>query len=83
MIEDLHTLDRPELLDFGYGENLYKQIFGNCSYEANNSYLVRRNSPMRVAVLVQLGLSQLYCSVSPFLAKTGLDKRIRRRLRQR
>ncbi len=83
MIEDLHTLDRPELLDFGYGENQYKQIFGNCSHEANNSYLVRRNSPMRISVMAQLGLSRLYCSASPFLAKTGLDKRIRKRLRQR
>ncbi|GEM_PF-3437021 len=83
MIEDLHTLDRPELLDFGYGENQYKQIFGNCSHEANNSYLVWRNSPMRIAMKAQLGLSRLYCSISPVLVKTGLDKRIRKRLRQR
>ncbi len=83
MIEDLHTADRPELLDFGYGENIYKQIFGNCSYEANNSYLINKTSMMRLAALAQLGLSRLYLAGSSVLVHTGLDKPIRKRLRRR
>ncbi len=82
MIEDLHTVDSPDFLDFGYGENTYKQIFGNYSHEANNSYLVKRISPLRLATLSQLGLSRLYFTLYPLLEKTGLDKRIRKRIRR-
>ena len=83
MIEDLHRSDRPEILDFGYGENTYKQIFGNYSYEADNTGVVRKGSKMHVVMLVQLALSRLYISVSEILAKTGLDKKARKLLKRR
>ncbi|HFC53073.1 MAG TPA: GNAT family N-acetyltransferase [Gammaproteobacteria bacterium] len=82
MIEDIHTVDRPEILDFGFGENVYKQIFGNYSYEANNSYLVLRDSRMRIAAQAQLELSRVYCSIYPALVKCGLDRPIRKVLRR-
>ncbi len=83
MIEDLHSHNRPEILDFGYGENIYKQIFGNFSYEATNTYIVPKLSRIRLAAQGQLTLSRLYFLLFSLLTKTGLDQKIRRRLRQR
>lgn len=82
MIEDLHNFNRPKILDFGYGENTYKQIFGNFSYEANNTGVVKNGSKMHLAMLVQLALSQLYISVYEILIKTGLDKKARKLLKR-
>ncbi len=82
MIEELHSVDRPEILDFGYGENTYKKIFGNYSYEADNTAVARKYSRMHFTMLTQLFLSRLYIFVSGLLIKTGLDKKIRKSLKR-
>ncbi len=82
MIEDLHTHDRPEILDFGYGDSSYKRLFGNFSHEANYTHIVPGSSPMRMVLLVQLGLSRLYDTISRILIRTGLDKKARKVLKR-
>ncbi len=82
MIEDLHKSDRPEILDFGYGENTYKQIFGNYSYDANNTAVLRTRSKIHLVMLAQLALSRLYIVISELLAKAGLDKKARKLLKK-
>ena len=82
MIEDLHHSNRPEILDFGYGENTYKKIFGNYSYEADNTAVLKTRSKMHALMSLQIALSRLYLSVSGLLTRAGLDKRARKLLKK-
>jgi CelD/BcsL family acetyltransferase involved in cellulose biosynthesis len=82
MLEDLHGENRPDLLDFGYGENTYKQVFGSRFHMAVNSHIVPRAGKGRMLVGAQRTLGRVYNGVRGLVLKSGLEKKVRALLRR-
>lgn len=52
VLEDLTSRSSPELLDFGFGDNVYKQIYGNRATQSGSIILLRQSFlPMAVMKL--------------------------------
>jgi hypothetical protein len=81
VIEDLYKDDRPDLLDFGFGDAAYKRSFGNTEYEACSAHLVPANR-WRWLLLVQTGLDAVEANVRAALVKAHLDRPVRRLLKR-
>ena len=84
LLEDLFARDRPQVLDFGFGENDYKRIFGNHAFEASNIYLLKPGIN-RGSLLVrsQYRLSRLYTALHTLATRLGLDAWLRKVLKHR
>lgn len=82
MLQDLHGEKRPELLDFGYGENTYKQVFGSRHHMAVNTHIVPSAGKGRLLVGAQRMLGRVYRGVRELVLKSGLEKKIRALLRR-
>lgn len=81
LIEDLYAHDRPDVVDFGCGDNQYKRVFGNESFDEQNVYLMRRSLYTGLARLTHRALFKLTDFVRLGLRRTGLLERARRSLR--
>jgi hypothetical protein len=82
VIEDLYKEDRPELLDFGFGDAAYKRSFANAEHDAASLYLVPRNV-WRHLLTLQRGLNYLDVNVRSLLVKSRLDGLVRRILKHK
>lgn len=69
-------------LNFGYGENVYKQVFSNGAYKATNVYLFRKRSKGHLIFLVQKSLDYIYVVIRKGIVKLNLDVVVRRVLRK-
>jgi CelD/BcsL family acetyltransferase involved in cellulose biosynthesis len=77
LLEDLFAHDRPELFDFGYGENEYKRIFSNLTEDAANVMLVHKGA----SLAVPYGLHRA-CRATSGAARAALDRfELRERVR--
>lgn len=78
----LFTDGNIKILDFGYGENVYKQVFGNKNYAAVNALLVRNYSFGAILLRVQQGFQRFYETVRYILAALKLDSLARALLKK-
>lgn len=69
-------------LNFGYGENIYKQVFSNGEYKATNGYLFRKRSKGYIIFLIQQTLDTFYVVIRKIIIKLNLEVAIRRLLRK-
>jgi CelD/BcsL family acetyltransferase involved in cellulose biosynthesis len=76
VVEDLHKVDRPNVLDFGFGENEYKRILGNADQDACAAWITKPGA-WRAAITAQGGVTRLYERVRAELVKRHLDARVR------
>lgn len=83
IIEDIYTDRKPRIVDFGYGENKYKKIFGNSSFPAFNVALVHKKQKFHFVVPVQILLDRAYWSIRRLLIVLGIDSSIRSLLKKR
>jgi CelD/BcsL family acetyltransferase involved in cellulose biosynthesis len=82
VIEDLFKEDRPDLLDFGFGDAPYKRSFSNTEHDAVAAYLVPANR-WRGVIGLQAVLNFVFVQVQTALIKTRLDHVIRRMLKHK
>jgi len=69
LIEDLYADDTPEVLDFGCGDNEYKRVFANESYEEVTALLVRKSAYTALALATNRA-----CVKTSAAARAGLDR---------
>lgn len=82
MLEDLFARQKPEVLDFGHGENLYKKVLGTEEVPVCAAYVVPRNRWRPVLVTQQL-LNRVYVGVRGALVRHGFDAAVRRALKRK
>jgi hypothetical protein len=83
VIEDIMTNNVPQAINFGYGENLYKKIYGNTEVPATNLLLVKENSFALCIVKFQLIINVAYRYLYKMLKKYKLDVYFRKILKHR
>lgn len=82
MLQDLFARDKPRLLDFGHGENLYKKVLGTDEIAVCSAYLVPRNR-WRPVLAAQQALNSVYTTIHAALVRRGLDTAVRRLLKRK
>jgi CelD/BcsL family acetyltransferase involved in cellulose biosynthesis len=82
VVEDLHEVDPPAVLDFGFGENEYKRILGNAEHDACAAW-VTVPGRWRTVVNLQLGIGRVYERVRSELMKRNLDGPVRDFIKRR
>lgn len=84
MLQHLMEGDTPvSELNFGYGENIYKQVFSNGDYEATNGFLYRAGTKGNYIFLLQKNLDAFYSVTRKIIVKLNLEVVIRRLLRKK
>jgi hypothetical protein len=83
LIEDLCAEDRPDWLDFRYGDNLYKQVFGTDRYDEANLYLIRKTPYGALFLAVHGGCARTAAAARNLLQRLQLRERVRRWARSR
>lgn len=83
MLEDLTSEDRPEVVDFGYGDNEYKRLFSTDAYEETNVYLVQKSAYTGLARATHEAAAVLGSAARSGLDRLGLRERVRHLLRGR
>lgn len=81
-IQRLFSDGNIKSLNFGYGENTYKQIFGNASYSATNVALVKKKSLGLIVVRMQQCSQLIYNCIHKVLVALELDVKIRALLKR-
>ncbi|HVJ88475.1 MAG TPA: GNAT family N-acetyltransferase [Labilithrix sp.] len=82
LIEDLYAHDPVSAVDLGGGDNLYKRIFGNDSYDEQNVFLFRRSPYTRAARATHAAFTHVSTATRVALQRTGLLERARQFLRR-
>lgn len=82
-VQDLFESQRPKLLDFGFGENIYKRVLGNQEVEICSAYIVRSGSVYALLLGLQRNMNRAYSAVRDALVRTGWDVRVRRVLKRK
>lgn len=83
MLEDLFAHRKPELFDFGRGDNEYKRLFSNDVYDEAHLFLVRRSLYTGVAMVAHGAVSSLSRVAKEALERTELRETVRHLLRGR
>lgn len=83
LIESLFNENKPRLINFGYGENVYKKVFGNHCYTAFNILACHKSSKFNRLLNIQKILNKIYSIISKSLVKLNLDKYIRKILKKK
>lgn len=81
MIADLFTWNQPRVLDFGFGDNQYKRVFGNQEAEVCSTHLAH-SLGWRTILRLQRNLNAVEHGVRSLLKRVGLDERARRLVRK-
>jgi hypothetical protein len=81
MLQDLYQSDRPEAIDFGFGENQYKRVLGNQEYNAFQGYITF-NSRGHV-IRLQRFLAFAEKCIRGLLKTLNLDRALRKILRKK
>jgi CelD/BcsL family acetyltransferase involved in cellulose biosynthesis len=82
-LQDLFGENRPEVLDFGYGDDATKSLFATDSYPEASVYLVRKRPYPWIAFSAVRLCAMITRVVRKALNSTGLLVRARRLLRRR
>lgn len=84
LIEDLFCCEMPAVLDFGFGENEYKRILGNHSFEATDVYILKSGVNYgSMLVRSQHLLSRGYTGIHSLVTRLGVAGWLRRLLKHR
>jgi CelD/BcsL family acetyltransferase involved in cellulose biosynthesis len=83
LIEDLITRGEADVLDFGSGDNEYKQLFATRSYLEVSALLVRDGRMARGLAAVYGGLAAVSRLGAEVLARHGVKRRVLGWLRRR
>lgn len=83
LIERLFKENKPNIIDFGYGENVYKKVFGNSNYTAYNIFSCPKSSKLNSLIQTQKLLNKTYSLIRNLLVKLNLDVRIRKLLKNK
>lgn len=81
LVEDLYKHDPATTVDLGGGDNLYKRIFGNESYDEQHVFLFRRSAYTGVARATHGAFAKASTVGREALQKTGLLERARKVMR--
>jgi CelD/BcsL family acetyltransferase involved in cellulose biosynthesis len=81
LIEDLYAHDTPAVVDYGGGDNQYKRVFGNDSFDEQSVFLMRRTPYTALARATHSTCVWLTDVVRSGLQRSGLLERVRRILR--
>lgn len=74
LLEDLYSTNKPDYLDFGFGENEYKRILGNTLEYSCMAYLVPENNFRSKLILnLQSIFTFMYGSLDAFMKKIGIS----------
>lgn len=74
LVEDLYSANKPDYLDFGFGENEYKRILGNTTEYSCMAYLVPGNNFYgHLIINLQRMSSFLYYSLDTLMKKIGIS----------
>lgn len=76
MMEDLYAENRPRTIDFGYGDNRYKEVIANEVLETRPLHLLDRRR-WRAAFATQRGIDQLTEHARRLAAEHGVEDRLR------
>lgn len=82
LIKDIFANDRPDILDFGFGDNQYKRMFGTDQYDAEMVYVTRRRSRGEFIVSFQYAINMLSEAIRSMVKKMRLENRVRSFLRR-
>ena len=82
-IKDMFSHDKPDFLNFGYGENDYKRKLGNFETQASEALLVVSGSVVYWFVKVQSLLSVVYSLLRKLVIRLGVDHLIRKLIKRR
>ena len=83
LIESLFKHNKPKVMSFGYGENVYKKIFGNHSFTAYNIVTCHKTSKANLLLAIQHYLNSAYSLIHQLLVKSKLDKHIRKLMKKK
>lgn len=75
-IEDLFQFQTPQILDFGFGDHLYKRQLGSSGYPACQAY-VAATALMKITLGLQRVLDAAYLKIRTQLEHRGWDTKIR------
>lgn len=82
MLEDIYNDNPPKILDFGFGENIYKMVLGNDEQDVCSIYLVPANH-WRLLIALQQFLNLFYRRIRTWLINTKLDRIVRHILKRK
>jgi len=83
LIEKLFNHNPPKLVDFGYGENVYKKVFGNHSYTAFNILASHKTSKLHLLIQTQKVLNKAYSQIKSILTRLNIDAYVRKLLKRK
>jgi len=84
MLENLMSQSvQANNLDFGYGDNIYKQVLGNRKVFAINAYLYKRFSKASLIVFLIRTSNKVYSIIKINIEKFGLTEKVRRLIKHR
>lgn len=83
VLQDLFVQDKPEYLDFGFGENDYKRKLGNYAIDACEGFLVCQGSKAQLVVGIQRALQAAYRGISRAVKAIKMDTLVRRMIKRR
>lgn len=81
MIADLFEWNQPRVLDFGFGDNQYKRVFGNQESQVCSTHLAH-SFGWRAVLRLQRDLNAIEHGVRSVLKRFGLDDCARRLVRK-
>lgn len=82
IINDLYINNKPSILNFGFGENIYKQILSNSSSEATEAYIIKQNI-WNYIVKLQIFMSLLESKLRYIIIKYKIDTILRKILKRK
>jgi CelD/BcsL family acetyltransferase involved in cellulose biosynthesis len=84
MLEDMLQNDSPQVLDFGFGDGAYKQLFGNWQSQSGDLLLLSRRLRIRprIAVALNRTCTRLERTVRAGLERSGLSRWARKLYRR-
>ena len=84
MLEDLMSREnKVSNLDFGFGDNIYKQVLGNKKTLAVNAFLSMRGSKPYFVVLLIRSFNKIYDVTKGCIENFGLTEKIRKLIKKR
>jgi len=82
MIEDIYNWRKPEVINFGYGDNYYKRLFGNDESNVHRAYLSCSLLGWW-SVRGQVLLNTFEIKIKNFFVKIGIDRFLRKKLKRK
>jgi hypothetical protein len=82
LMEDLYSSDIPSLIDFGFGENVYKEVLAN--HEVSADQIAIANTHKWISILfAQRLLSCLYKNIKILILNTAIEGWLKTHLKHR